>query len=186
MRHTQILRQYAALCSIIHNTLDTVTETSGVHSKEPPTPTVTVTDDDTIVEESNIAAEDAELAALMSDDSPINPAASTEEQANALPVDIALSTQPTPKLTIVFPLKDYSANVVFEIQRGGEIRLTGENHWMKSKAPAANAEGGPPRKVSDAQIAQKQELSVTLPRALEISEDVGIFVEWALLKWQER
>ncbi|KAI9823174.1 MAG: hypothetical protein M1832_002617 [Thelocarpon impressellum] len=160
-----ILRQYALLSSIVHNTLSPSNERKWKESPSHQSPASPPADDD-IVEETNAPPEDAELAALMSD----SEAADGEA---ALPVDLGLSTQPTPRLTLFFPQRTGGKllSAAFEVYREGGVGLVAQNfiHGDSVADDEADEKGkGKGKQLTVAGVA----------KALETCEDLGILAEW--------
>ena len=130
--------------------------------------------DDDIIYETNDAPEDAELDYLLSD---VASKAQRHNSERGLPIDTALSTQPSLRLTTVIPWHEESGTTVFEIHRGGDISTTGET---LSRKQAALVGTGPGTEEIRQQIeSDMQKTAKALSRALEISEDIGIVMEWA-------
>lgn len=76
-------------------------------------------------------------------------------------VDVHLTTQPLLKLRVVFPFKKRSGNVEFEIKLSGGVEVKSQNLFDEGKPGDA-----------------KGLKAVDLGRMLEITEDLGIWVEF--------
>jgi len=112
-----------------------------------------------------------ELAALMTDADVDVPDSNTP-----MPVDFTLTTLPTPHIAVLFNLRGALATVTFDILPNAEIRAS----EVTCNAPAqgaASLEGSSgdvrPTVLMGAEAAAK---------ALAISEDVGVVVEWVRMK----
>ncbi|KAI9830809.1 MAG: hypothetical protein M1838_005778 [Thelocarpon superellum] len=149
-----ILRQYALLSSILHTTLprESTPKKSSSESSTQDSSSETI-------EESNMPREAAELGRLLADDGCLG--------APDLSIDIGLSAQPAPRMTLVFPWKKEAVTLVFEIDRDGAISVVSQNAWRDGES---HGDGGDekekPRKETDPR------------RVLEISEDLGITTEY--------
>ncbi len=99
-----------------------------------------------------------ELAALLSPtpQPPLQP-------LDPLPIDITLSTQPTPRISLIFQLNNQLTNLTFEISSNADIALVEQNVLDSN----IMHDGG-----------SKQISMQDLGRVLEISEDLGIVVEF--------
>ncbi|PQE17625.1 Mediator complex subunit Med1 protein [Rutstroemia sp. NJR-2017a BVV2] len=89
---------------------------------------------------------------------------SDANQKKSLPLDISLTLTPMPRLQVVFPFKERTANVTFEIQGNGSVVVVGEN--ILNAANAKGADGG--------RVLSREDLS----RMLEVTEDLGTWAEW--------
>ena len=130
-----------------------------------------------VVEESNAAPEEAELEALMSEALMSEAALDTFKDGDALPIDISLSTDQGPKLTLVFPCQGKLLNAVFELDREGGIVVVGQNifgnedHAMGEAGDRGDGDG------SHAKGKRKRLSGAGVARSLMISEDLGILAE---------
>lgn len=108
-----------------------------------------------------------ELAALMADADADLPKTDT-----ITPVDFTLTTLPTPKIGVLFDLRGALADVVFEILPNAEIQASD----MTSSAPAHGLE-----KPEESRGGLRLPVVMgadAVAKALAISEDVGVVVEW--------
>lgn len=85
----------------------------------------------------------------------------TGGDSNDLIVDVSLTTQPHPRLVLVFPFKKRTANIIFEIKPNGIVDVTSQNILGEQ-----GGEGGL--------------TSGDLGRMLEITEDLGIWIEYVI------
>ncbi|KAI9671968.1 MAG: hypothetical protein M1817_002301 [Caeruleum heppii] len=120
-----------------------------------------------------------------------------EDEADnpSLPIDITLSTLPpthTPRLTIVFPARHPIKNnkllhLVLDVTRNGDLTLVGQNLVVDTSEEAdvegtmkdadevkdvRRGEDSGARDIKRAVMVEK------MTRALEIAEDIGVWVEW--------
>jgi hypothetical protein len=79
--------------------------------------------------------------------------------------DVALQTQPTLQLRVGFRLKGREAHVLFEIKLNGVVEVVGQN--------IVNAKAG-----NEGKGFQKALTVADLGKMLEISEDIGIWLEF--------
>lgn len=79
---------------------------------------------------------------------------------SALTVDVSLTTQP-PNLKLVFPFKDRTANIKFDIKPNGVVEVKEQNVIDEDAMDEGNA-----LTVAD------------LGRILEVTEDLGIWAEY--------
>lgn len=78
-------------------------------------------------------------------------------------LDVSLSLTPIPRLQVVFDLRGRSANTVFEIRGNGDVVVMEENLLLKGDGEEKGR-----RKLAREDLA----------RALEVCEDLGVWVEW--------
>jgi hypothetical protein len=79
--------------------------------------------------------------------------------------DVGLATQPVLKLTIAFSFKNRDAQVIFEIKLNGVVKVVGQNILDE--------------KAGDEGKGKQKALSVAdLGKMLEITEDIGVWVEF--------
>ncbi|KAH8811876.1 mediator of RNA polymerase II transcription subunit 1-domain-containing protein [Xylogone sp. PMI_703] len=100
-----------------------------------------------------------QFAAFMSD--------SSDSNTPGLPVDVSLTTQPVPRLQLVFPFKDRTANITFDIKLNGVVEVVSEN-ILNNQQTNGEVSGGKGRALT------KGDLS----KMLEITEDLGIWTEF--------
>jgi hypothetical protein len=85
----------------------------------------------------------------------------------SLKIDVSFTVQPVPRLQVVFPFKNRTANVVFEIKLNGVVEIISQN--VIAEVVDVDSDGmdeGNGIKVRD------------LGTMLEITEDLGIWVEF--------
>jgi hypothetical protein len=143
------LRQYAFLATVLNRSF-------GPHTK-PFTPAP---------QGRNERSWNSELNAFMS--SPSSLPRDKSLQDKPFKVDIKLETQPVPRITVCFPFKDLPvAQIVFEIRVNGGVDVVSQNLLPENGGTDLMDEG------------KGKKLSVTdLARMLEITEDIGIWVEF--------
>jgi hypothetical protein len=135
------LRQYAFLSTVLRNTLK-------------PRSTSALEDDKRPTEKSK----KVEFEEFMTQ------AENPQDKSSPLRVDVQLSTQPVPRLNVVFPFKaKAAARVIFEIKLNGAVEVVsqnilGDNQGVKNKG--------------------KELTVVDLGNMLEITEDLGIWAEF--------
>lgn len=163
-----VLRQWALVGSIVQRSFggdvtDKRDNDSSSPAKDPPEQKPS-----TMTNGRNAAEE---LAALMADAD-----ADVPDTSTTMPVDFTLTTLPTPKIAVLFDLRGALATVTFEILPNAEIHASD----VTCNAPthgAANMEGSSgdvrPTVLMGADAAAK---------ALAISEDVGVLLEWVRTK----
>ncbi|KAG0652994.1 hypothetical protein D0Z07_0254 [Hyphodiscus hymeniophilus] len=84
-----------------------------------------------------------------------------------LRIDISFSIQPLPRLQVVFPFKNRTANVTFDIKLNGVVEVVSQNVIKEVVDIEGTGDGGNPGlKLQD------------LGTMLEITEDLGIWVEF--------
>lgn len=100
-----------------------------------------------------------QFAAFMSETS--------EANGTYLPIDMSLTTQPVPRLQLVFPFKDRTANITFDIKLNGVIEVISENilHEQQKRGDMDGEKG---------RTLTREDLS----KMLEITEDLGIWTEF--------
>ena len=82
-----------------------------------------------------------------------------------LKIDISFAIQPLPRLQVVFPFKNRTANVIFDIKLNGVVEIVSQNVIPEGVSEKIVG-GGDGLKVQD------------LGTMLEITEDLGIWVEF--------
>ncbi|KAI1081058.1 mediator of RNA polymerase II transcription subunit 1-domain-containing protein [Whalleya microplaca] len=108
------------------------------------------------------------------------------KQANAgkgssskvLKVDITLTAHPLPRLSLVFPFKNHTANVMLEIQLGGKVHIVSDNIFPKpgdDQRQDTSKGKGRERKVFTV---------ADWANALETAEDIGVWIEF-IKHWLE-
>ncbi|KAI9797155.1 MAG: hypothetical protein M1835_001828 [Candelina submexicana] len=146
------LRQFALVGSILNHSLP-IDHTSISQSNSPfPDPLINP----------NKSTLDEELAALLSDTPPI-----PSQPIDPLPIDITLNTQPIPRISLTFPLNDQVAYLTLEISHNADIAIVEQNILTIKPNEASGAAGK-----------RKRLTAENLKRALEITEDIGLFVEY--------
>jgi hypothetical protein len=133
------LRQYAFLSTVLKNTLK---------------PSSTREDEKRPTEKSKKAEFEEFMAQA---ENPVG-------KSSPLRVDIQLSTQPIPRLNVVFPFKaKTAARVIFEIKLNGAVEVVSQNVLGDSQ---------------DAKNKGKELTVADLGKMLEITEDLGIWAEF--------
>ncbi|KAI9758962.1 MAG: glutamate--ammonia ligase [Chaenotheca gracillima] len=178
-----ILRQYVAMSNIIHNTLS---------------PSTTTKADDSAKDQSPLLESKDELAALLADSNEANArphTSSAESTRSPLRIDITLCTQPSPRISIVFPRPTGLAPsmITFDIAAHGTLRIIEQNLLSKPRdIPSSSSTIGPSdendqemkdaanqQSSPNAQTGKRKELTVTdLERTIDVAEDLGLFVEF--------
>jgi hypothetical protein len=93
----------------------------------------------------------------------MNQTSTTDE---TLKIDISFTIQPLPRLQVVFPFKDRTANVIFDIKVNGVVEVVSQNVIPEVVGGDEDGDGGKDLKARD------------LGTMLEITEDLGIWVEF--------
>lgn len=83
------------------------------------------------------------------------------EEKSALSIDVSFTTQPTPRIYLVFPFKKRSANITFEIKANGVVEVVSQNIIDP-----------------DVMADDKSFTETDLGKMLEITEDLGIWTEF--------
>ncbi|KAI1639070.1 mediator of RNA polymerase II transcription subunit 1-domain-containing protein [Biscogniauxia mediterranea] len=92
--------------------------------------------------------------------------------SNVLKMDVVLTAHPVPRLQLVFPFKSFTANINLEIQLGGKVHVVSDNIFPTTEEVAkANEEAKATGK-------GKQYDAKQWARMLEMTEDLGIWVEY--------
>lgn len=164
------LRQYAFLSLLLKNTFtehpspDSLLEQPNVQ-QNPATPAITKT----------ITTNQDDYNNLTSPQQPPPPPLSTNPETTPEPtpepplnIDITLTMLPVPRLTIVFPFRDRTANVTLEIRENGHIRVESQDVLDERNMLAPN---GRQRSVED------------VGGLLEMLEDVGQWAEFIRSRW---
>ena len=86
-----------------------------------------------------------------------------------LKIDISFTTQPLPRLQVVFPFKNRTANVIFDIKLNGVVEVVSQN--VIQEIVNVDVDGMDVEKVDSVKA---QDLGTML----EITEDLGIWVEF--------
>jgi hypothetical protein len=82
-----------------------------------------------------------------------------------LSIDISFATQPLPRLQLVFPFKNRTANVTFDIKINGTVEIVSQNVLDEDAMDEGKGKG-------------KMITVADLGRMLEITEDLGIWAEF--------
>jgi hypothetical protein len=90
---------------------------------------------------------------------------STVTDDTAITVDISFTTQPLPRLQLIFPFKNGMGNVEFDIKLNGVVEIASQNLL-------------PVDLDMDEGSADKKLTVDALSKMLEITEDLGIWIEW--------
>ena len=91
---------------------------------------------------------------------------SSTHPSTPFPVDIALTIGPLPRLQVIFPFKNRTANIMFDIKLNGIVEVVSQNMIVEVVDVDRDGPGGEGMKASD------------LGTMLEITEDLGIWVEF--------
>jgi hypothetical protein len=83
-----------------------------------------------------------------------------------LQIDVSFAIQPLPRLQVVFPFKNRTANITFDIKLNGVVEVVSQNVIKEAMDVDDGARAGDGLKVQD------------LGTMLEITEDLGIWVEF--------
>ncbi|RFU31848.1 hypothetical protein B7463_g4466, partial [Scytalidium lignicola] len=137
------LRQYALLSTLLRTSFG---------------PDVPVFSQETQKKDEDTSNRD-QFAEFMSETSSLN--------TSGLSIDVSLTTQPVPRLQLVFPFKDRTANITFDIKLNGVVEVVSEN-ILNDKQTNGAAGGGKWRALT------REDLS----KMLEITEDFGIWTEF--------
>ncbi|KAH6627120.1 mediator of RNA polymerase II transcription subunit 1-domain-containing protein [Chaetomium sp. MPI-SDFR-AT-0129] len=165
------LRQYAFLSLLLKNTFtehtnpDNLLDPTDAQQHPPATPptlskTITTNQDDY----NNLISPQPKP----SPPSPPPPTAPTPAQEPPLNIDITLTMLPVPRLTIIFPFRNRTANVTLEIRENGHVRVESQDVLDEGNRIAPN---GRQRRVED------------VGGVLEVLEDVGGWVEFVRSRW---
>lgn len=162
-----VLRQWALVGSILQRSFgaDGADKTSNSVDPSPDPPELNLS----TTTNGRDAAE--ELAALMADADVDVPDSNTP-----MPVDFTLTTLPTPRIAVLFNLRGALATATFEILPNAEIRasdVTCNAHTQGATSLEGASGDVGPTVLMGAEAAAK---------ALSISEDVGVVVEWVRMK----
>ncbi|KAI0005237.1 mediator of RNA polymerase II transcription subunit 1-domain-containing protein [Xylariaceae sp. FL0662B] len=153
-----LLRQYAFLSLLLTNSLKpkegqvTAPEADAENAKEPST---TTDEFDRFMDQANAGK------------------GASASSSNMLKVDITLTAHPVPRLSLVFPFKTHTANVMLEIQLGGKVCIVSDNIFPTPTEPGAED--------ADAVARGKGRRQLTLAdwaSALETAEDIGVWIEY--------
>jgi hypothetical protein len=151
-----IFRQYARINSLLDKSFGSHT-TEVLPNEDESSPECTVRDE-----------YEAFLAEALSD-------SAQPPQFDKLPVDITVYTQPHPTLRLTFPFRRRTADICFEIGMNGALTVAFENVLSDDDEDDF---GGKSRGKG------RQLVSADLGRILEISEDLGLFVEFVRMRLQ--
>lgn len=89
--------------------------------------------------------------------------------SDAFYLDVSFATQPNPRLAVVFPFKQRTANVTFEIQLNGVVEIISQNILPEEHVD---------KDVAESRDKEKNLKPKDLARMLEITEDLGIWAEF--------
>ncbi|KAL1310569.1 hypothetical protein AAFC00_000848 [Neodothiora populina] len=96
-----------------------------------------------------------------------------------LPIDISLVTSPSPALDIVFPMSNLEsglASISVSVLADGEITVLGQN-LVRSEKKSDRGDGGD--KLENAGQQDKVQKHIRrMGRALEVTGDLGVWIEW--------
>ncbi|TAQ84699.1 hypothetical protein B7494_g6973 [Chlorociboria aeruginascens] len=85
----------------------------------------------------------------------------------ALAIDVSLTIQPLPRLQLVFPFRERTANVTFEIKLNGKVEVVGQNVLeMQSEGEGGEGKG-------KGKMWTKEDLGMML----EVCEDLGMWAD---------
>ncbi|OTA89221.1 hypothetical protein M434DRAFT_398734 [Hypoxylon sp. CO27-5] len=150
-----LLRQYAFLSLLLANSL----------KPKEGKPTAKEADDDNDIRVPRTRRD--EFEAFMSQEDDKNDDKNLSDKApKVLKVDITLTAHPMPRLLLVFPFKNYTANIMIEIQIGGRVHIVSDNIFQEEdKGFTSNSRGSQKRTPQD------------WANALETMEDIGAWIE---------
>lgn len=155
-----LLRQYAFLSLLLSNSLK--------HRQGRPTAPAADADNDSRATQRT--AHD-EFAAFMGAD---HARFQRTVHADVLKVDITLTVHPVPRLLVVFPFRDATANVLLEVQLGGRVHVVSGNVFQA----AFGAQQQQGRMDVDGAAARGDTWSTQKwADALELMEDLGMWIE---------
>ncbi|KAI0386725.1 mediator of RNA polymerase II transcription subunit 1-domain-containing protein [Hypomontagnella monticulosa] len=80
----------------------------------------------------------------------------------SLKVDITLTAHPVPRLSLVFPFKSYTANILLEIQMGGRVHIVSDNVFAQDTGVTKDG---------------RRRTAQDWANALETMEDIGAWIE---------
>ncbi|KAH8671387.1 mediator of RNA polymerase II transcription subunit 1-domain-containing protein [Xylariales sp. PMI_506] len=94
-----------------------------------------------------------------------------------LDIDVTLTAHPVPRLVIVFPFRDRTANITLEIQLGGKVHIVSDNVFGTDEDGDKEMEGASASKGKGKRYEPAQWADM-----LEITEDIGAWVEYIKFK----
>lgn len=84
------------------------------------------------------------------------------DSSEVVKVDITLTAHPIPRLSLVFPFKSYTANILLEIQMGGRVHIVSDNIFSQDTGTTQDGH----RRTAE-----------HWAHALETMEDIGAWIE---------
>ncbi|KAK3684723.1 mediator of RNA polymerase II transcription subunit 1-domain-containing protein [Podospora appendiculata] len=169
------LRQYAFLSTLLENSFKERPGPSTIQKKPTMTSKKTTTRrDDFITFISRTDSSDpshslvAQNQLQQEKEATANEDEHQQQQDQPLKIDVTLTVHPVPRLQVVFPFREITANILLEIRENGQVHIEAQNVLDESNATAPN---GRPRRVED------------LGKALETIEDIGKWCEFIRTRW---
>ncbi|KAL2146246.1 hypothetical protein VTI28DRAFT_4825 [Corynascus sepedonium] len=158
------LRQYAFLATLLEHSLTKLPDpTSLLDPADVKSSTTTTT---TTTTTQTVTTNQDEYLDL------VNPAPDTSSQGDdgeePLNIDLTLTQLPVPRLRVVFPFRDRTADVTLDIQENGHVHVESQDVLDETNIVAPN---GRQRKVED------------VGAVLESFEDVGKWIEFIRTRW---
>lgn len=201
--HLQVLRQYAMLANMIQKIFDTPkdhdskqdvqesTTTSFDGKQQAPQPGTTKGKGDIIIL-SNQNPNEQKLNALIKGLN-VDEGASTDDAADDVKVDITLRTQlgQAPVIMLLFTINDATAesdylstlSISFEVGLNGHITVVDTSGLLDDEP--VSGDNRPEGAEAGDQQNDTSDMPKKIARALEVSQDLGILVEW-VLHWKRQ
>ncbi|KAK3327151.1 mediator of RNA polymerase II transcription subunit 1-domain-containing protein [Cercophora scortea] len=169
------LRQYAFLSTLLENSFKERPGPSTVPKKPTMTSNKTTTRRDDFVTfinrtDSSGSSNSPAVKKEQPQQQEIEPAATEAEQQDQQPlkIDVTLTVHPVPRLQVVFPFRDITANVLLEIRENGQVHVEAQNVLDESNMVAPS---GRQRRVED------------IGKVLETMENIGKWCEFIRTRW---
>jgi len=157
VRMLPYLRQYAFLSTLLENSFDAkMADIVSTGKEDKSTETVTVRD-----EYSHFMTENGDPASH-------GERGEQPRQGGSVFMDVVLTAHPVPRLQVVFPFRNRTADVMLEIRINGLVHVVSQN--VLDDADGASEAVG---KGKSKELAPQD-----LGRVLEVCEDLGIWCEW--------
>jgi Mediator of RNA polymerase II transcription subunit 1 len=166
-----ILRQYACLTSILEKAFSS----SQTDDARTPSTSSASPEEDSTRNQQTIRDEYEAffLEALSASRQPL--------KFDILPIEVSLYTQPHPSLRLTFPFHHRTADIQFEVGANGALTITAQN-VLDSDNTVVKGERESSMGMSMETVTNRRLTEVDLARALEISEHLGLFVEFVRVR----
>ncbi|CAK7198518.1 hypothetical protein SEUCBS139899_001180 [Sporothrix eucalyptigena] len=99
----------------------------------------------------------------------------TKTLSSTLNIDVVLTAHPVPRLQVVFPFRDATADIVFEVGPNGHVEVVSQNVLEEDSEDLL---AGPDSSNNEPKGKGRRLYKQDLGRVLEVCEDLGVWCEW--------